>query len=189
MSDFDPVWDGEWVADPGHSTIGFTARHAMVTKVRGVFDDMEVVIRADTENPEKSTVMVRLGVASINTRNPQRDEHLRSPDFFDVEKYPDITFVSTAIEEIDERAFMITGDLTVRDTTQRVVIPVDFIGVEKDPFGQVRAGFTGKRRINRRDFGLEWNLPLDSGGVLVSEKVELQFDISAIKSDAPAAEQ
>ncbi len=183
MSDYDPSWSGDWEADPAHSTIRFTARHAMVAKVSGAFDDIEVKIHADADRPEASSVAVRIGVASVNTRNAQRDEHLRSADFFDAEKYPFITFVSTSMEEVDDMAFMVTGELTIRDITKTVVIPVDVIGVAKDPFGAgIRAGFAGKRRMNRRDFGLEWNVPLDTGGVLVSEKVELDFEISAIKT-------
>ncbi|SDB79977.1 Polyisoprenoid-binding protein YceI [Raineyella antarctica] len=188
MSDYDPSWDGEWVADPGHTTIGFTARHAMVAKVGGAFDDIEVTINANASAPEQSTVVVRIAAASINTRNAQRDEHLRSPDFLDVEQFPYITFTSTSIEEVDDMAFMVTGELTIRDVTKTVVVPVDFTGVAHDPFGQTRAGFEGKRRLNRRDFGLEWNVPLDTGGVLVSEKVELSFEISAIKSNPSPAE-
>lgn len=184
MSDYDPSWDGEWVADPTHSTIGFTARHAMVAKVGGTFDDIEVRIDAKSDNPELSTIFVRINAASINTRNAQRDEHLRSPDFLDVERFPYITFTSTSIEEVDDMAFMVTGDLTIRDITKSVVVPVDFVGVSKDPFGNIRAGFEGRRRMNRRDFGLEWNVPLDTGGVLVSEKIELSFEISAVKSAA-----
>lgn len=190
MSDYDPSWSGEWVADPAHTTIGFTARHAMVARVGGAFDDIDVRIKADAAHPEQSTVVVRIGAASINTRNAQRDEHLRSADFLDVEKYPDITFVSTSVEEIDDMAFMVTGELTIRDVTKTVVIPVDFVGVAQDPFGQTRAGFEGKRRMNRREFGLEWNVPLDTGGVLVSEKVDIEFEISAVKSEnSPAADQ
>lgn len=184
MSEYDPTWDGEWVADPGHSTIGFTARHAMVAKVGGTFDDFEVRIHADAEDPEQSTVTVRIGAASVNTRNAQRDEHLRSADFLDVAAFPDITFTSTSVEEVDDMAFMITGELTIRDVTRTMVVPVDFTGVAKDPFGVVRAGFEGRRRLNRRDYGLEWNLPLDTGGVLVSEKVEIVFEISAVRADA-----
>lgn len=184
MSDYDPTWDGEWVADPGHSTIGFTARHAMVAKVGGTFDDFEVRIDARADRPEDSRIMVRIGAGSVNTRNTQRDEHLRSPDFLDVANHPDITFVSTSVEEIDDMAFMVTGDLTIRDVTRTFVVPVDFTGVARDPFGTVRAGFEGRRRLNRRDFGLEWNMPLDTGGVLVSEKIEISFEISAVRGEA-----
>lgn len=190
MSDFDPTWGGEWVADAGHSTIGFTARHAMVAKVGGAFDDIEVTIHAEVDQPEQSSIVVRIGAASINTRNAQRDEHLRGPDFLDVERFPHITFVSTSIEEVDDMAFMVTGDLTIRDVTKSFVVPVDFVGVAKDPFGNVRAGFEGRRRMNRRDFGLEWNMPLDTGGVLVSEKIEMFFEISAVRpTTSPGQDQ
>ena len=182
MSDYDPSWSGEWTADPAHTTIGFVARHAMVTKVGGAFDDVEVHLQVDAEQPDRSTVRVRIGAASVNTRNRQRDDHLRSADFFDVERHPDITFVSTSIEEIDQGGFVLSGDLTIRGITKQITVPVDFTGVAKDPFGEVRAGFEGRRRVNRRDFGLEWNVPLDAGGVLVSEKIELTYEVSAIKA-------
>lgn len=186
MSDYDPVLKGTWIADPDHSAIGFVARHAMVTKVRGEFTDYSVTIAADPANLEKSSVEVRLKVASLDTRSTQRDAHLRSPDFFDVEKWPEIVFRSTAVEEVDEHALLVTGDLTVRDVTKRVTVPVDFTGVSSDPVAKVRrAGFEGSRRINRRDFGLQWNVPLDTGGVLVSEHVSIEFEVSAVQQQQP----
>lgn len=182
MSELAPTLQGDWEIDPGHSRIGFVARHAMVTTVRGAFNDLEGHIHADPEL-ERSRVRVVLKTASVDTRNAQRDEHLRSEDFFNVEKWPDITFVSTHIDEVEESAFAVAGDLTIRDVTQQVILPLQLVGVETDAFGARRAGFSGSRRINRRDFGLEWNLPLDSGGVLVSEKITLEFEISAIKRE------
>ena len=136
---------------------------------------------ADLETMDKSYAEVTLKAASVDTRNQQRDDHLRSPDFFDVEKWPDIRFVSTQIEEVEENAFMVSGDLTIRDVTKPVTIPLELIGVQTDAFGALRAGFEGSRRINRRDFGLEWNMPLDAGGMLVSERIMLEFEISAVK--------
>lgn len=181
------VLNGEWEFDPAHTRIGFSARHAMVATVRGAFNEIEGRFHADLEDMTKSTVEVTLKVASVDTRNGQRDDHLRSGDFFDVEKWPDITFTSTNVEEVEENAYMISGDLTIRDITRQVVIPLELIGVDTDPTGAVRAGFEGSRRINRRDFGLEWNVPLDSGGLLISERISLEFEISAIKKEQDAA--
>jgi polyisoprenoid-binding protein YceI len=173
--------DGVWDFDPAHTRIGFSAKHAMVTTVRGSFNEVAGEIDATMADPSESSVRVRLGVGSIDTRSQQRDDHLRSPDFFDVEQWPEITFVSTNIDQIEENDFAVSGDLTIRDVTRQVMVPITLVGVEKDAFGNVRAGFEGSRRINRRDFGLEWNMPLDSGGVLVSERITLEFEISAIR--------
>ena len=181
MSVNESALNGEWEFDPAHTRIGFSARHAMVTTVRGSFNDIQGSFHADLEDMTKSHASVILKAASIDTRNQQRDDHLRSPDFFDVERWPELSFHSTQIEEVEENAYMISGDLTIRDVTRSIVIPLALVGVEVDAFGLTRAGFEGSRRINRRDFGLEWNMPLDSGGLLVSERILLEFEISAIK--------
>lgn len=183
MTDLDASMSGVWTFDPGHTRVGFSARHAMVTTVRGTFTDVEGTIQLDTDNIGASSVQVRLAAASITTNNPQRDEHLRSIDFFDVQTYPDITFVSSTIDEIEEDNFMVVGDLTIRDVTKQVAIPIALLGVQRDPMGNLRAGFEATRRLDRRDFGLHWNMPLDTGGLLVSEKVTLEFEISAIKQE------
>ena len=180
------VLNGEWEFDPNHTRIGFSARHAMVATVRGAFNEVHGRFRADLDDMSKSSVEVTLKTASVDTRNEQRDGHLRSADFFDVEKWPDITFRSTNVEEVEDNAYMISGDLTIRDITRQVVIPLALIGVDTDHDGLVRAGFEGSRRIDRRDFGLEWNVPLDSGGLLISERISLEFEISAIKQDTAA---
>ncbi|MGD8201802.1 YceI family protein [Ornithinimicrobium sp. W1679] len=183
MADLDAAMGGVWQFDPGHTRIGFSARHAMVTTVRGTFTDVEGTIHVDPTDVSASRVEVRLGTASVNTNNPQRDEHLRSIDFFDAERYPDIRFVSSTIDEVEEGNFMVVGDLTIKDVTKQVAIPIALLGVQRDPMGNLRAGFEATRRLNRRDFGLHWNMPLDAGGVLVSEKVTLEFEISAIKQE------
>ncbi|WP_432558576.1 YceI family protein [Granulicoccus sp. GXG6511] len=186
MTDYDSSLRGTWEADPAHSSFEFIARHAMVTKVRGKFTDFSVTIEADPENVEASSVEVRIRVASLDTSNDQRDTHLRSEDFFNVAQWPEIVFRSTAIEEIDDDAFTVTGDLTIRDVTKRITVPVDFTGVSGDPVAKVtRAGFEGGRRLDRRDFGLEWNVPLDTGGVLVSEKITIEFEVSAVQKSEP----
>lgn len=183
MSDTEPDLNGQWTIDPGHSRLGFSARHAMVTTVRGSFNEVEGEFHADVDELSNSHVSITLQADSVDTRNAQRDEHLRSADFFDVERFPTITFRSTAIEEIHERAYIVTGDLTIRDVTQQITVPLELAGVMVDAFGETRAGFEGSRRIKRRDFGLEWNMPMDKGAVLVSEKIDLEFEISAIKQE------
>lgn len=183
MPDLDPMLNGTWLFDPGHTRVGFSARHAMVTTVRGTFTDVEGVIVLDVDDIASSSVQVRLGAASITTNNAQRDEHLRSIDFFHVEQYPDITFRSSTIDEIEQDNFMVVGDLTIRDVTKQVAIPIALLGIQRDPMGNLRAGFEATRRLDRRDFGLHWNMPLDAGGLLVSEKVALEFEISAIKQE------
>lgn len=181
MTDDDTDLSGTWTIDPGHSRLGFSARHAMITTVRGSFNELEGEFVADLEDLSRSHASVIVQAASVDTRNAQRDEHLRSPDFFDVERFPTISFESTAIEEIRERAYIVTGNLTIRDVTQQITIPLELAGVMVDSFGETRAGFEGSRRIRRRDFGLEWNMPMDKGGVLVSEKIDLELEISAVK--------
>ncbi|NHA70322.1 YceI family protein [Phycicoccus flavus] len=184
MTDTATTLGGDWDFDPQHTRIGFSARHAMITTVRGSFNEVEGHVHADLEDMDASHVEITLKAASVDTRTPDRDAHLRSPDFFDVETYPDITFVSTRVEEIEDNAYLVTGDLTIKDVTQSLSIPIALSGVERDAFGVVRAGFEGTRKVNRRDYGLEWNMPLDSGGVLVSERITLEFEISAVKREA-----
>lgn len=173
---------GTWTIDPAHSRLGFVARHAMVTKVRGSFNDVEGTAVVDGSNLANSTVTVTIQAASIDTRNEQRDEHIRSNDFLALEEYPTITFVSTSVEETGDGELAITGDLTIKGTTKPVTIPFSFDGAAVDPFGNQRAGFEGLVEINRKDWGVNWNAALEAGGVLVSEKVTLEFEISVIKS-------
>ena len=173
---------GDYTLDPTHTRIGFVARHAMVTKVRGGFNDFEGELHLDGDDPSKSTASVRIKAASIDTRNEQRDGHLRANDFLDIETYPEITFVSTGAEQLGETSFQLTGDLTVKDVTKPISIDFTYEGTATDPFGNVRVGFEGSVTINRKDFNVVWNAPLETGGVLVSEKVTLEFEVSAIKS-------
>src|SRR3954447_14291881 len=173
---------GTYALDVAHSRIGFVARHAMVTKVRGSFNDFEGTTTIDGTNPANSTVSVTLKVDSVDTRNAQRDGHLRTNDFLDAETYPEIRFVSTSIEHEGGNDFQVTGDLTIKDVTKSVTIPLEYQGAAKDPFGNDRVGFEGSVAINRKDWGITWNAALEAGGVLVSEKVTLEFEISAIKT-------
>ena len=172
---------GTYTLDPAHSTIGFVARHAMVTKVRGSFDDFEGTIVVDGSNPSASTAAVTIQAASIDTRNADRDAHLKSNDFFNMDEFPEITFASTAVTS-DGDDYTLTGDLTIKGVTKPVTIDFEFTGAATDPFGNHRIGFEGSVDVNRKDWGIEWNAPLETGGVLVSEKVKLTFDVSAIKS-------
>jgi polyisoprenoid-binding protein YceI len=172
---------GDWVIDPTHSSIGFTARHAMVTKVRGTFEQFEGTAHLDAEDPAASTAAVTIQVASISTRNAQRDDHLRTNDFFDAPSFPEITFRSTGVEVVSDDAFRLTGELTVKGTTKPITVDFEHTGVATDPYNQVRAGFEGKATLLRSDYGVTWNAPLETGGVLVSDKIVLEFDISAVK--------
>ncbi len=175
---------GDYTLDPSHTRIGFSARHAMVTKVRGNFDQFEGTAHVDTANPANSSVTVTIEAASVTTGNEQRDGHLKTPDFFDIANYPQITFVSTDVER-DGAEWAITGDLTINGVTKSVTIPFEETGSAKDPFGNTRVGFEGEVTIDRTDWNLSFNAALETGGVLVSEKVKLEFDISAI-ANVPA---
>jgi polyisoprenoid-binding protein YceI len=173
---------GTYTLDASHSRFGFVARHAMVTKVRGAFNDFDGTATIDGANPANSSVRIALKVASIDTRNAQRDEHLRTNDFLDAATYPEITFVSTSVQHDGGNDFVVTGDLTIRGVTKSITLPLEFQGSATDPFGNARIGFEGSVEINRKDWGVNWNAALEAGGVLVSEKVTLEFEISAIKS-------
>lgn len=173
---------GTYTIDPAHTRIGFVARHAMVTKVRGAFNEFEGTAVLDGDNPANSTATVTISAASIDTRNAQRDEHLRSNDFLAMESYPEITFVSTAVRQSGDADFEVTGDLTIKGVTNTVTIPFTYEGAATDPFGNVRVGFEGAVTINRKDYGVTWNAALETGGVLVSEKIVLEFEVSAVKN-------
>ncbi|MEO7753167.1 MAG: YceI family protein, partial [Terracoccus sp.] len=164
---------GDYVIDPSHSAISFTARHAMVTKVRGNFGVYEGTAHVDASNPAASSVTVTIQTASVTTGNEQRDGHLKTPDFFDIENYPEATFVSTSVER-DGTDWDITGDLTINGVTKSVTIPFEETGSAKDPFGNTRVGFEGATTIDRTEWNLSFNAALETGGVLVSEKVKLE---------------
>jgi polyisoprenoid-binding protein YceI len=173
---------GTYTLDPAHSRIGFVARHAMVTKVRGAFNEFEGTATLDGANPASASAQVTISTASIDTRNAQRDGHLRSNDFLAMDEYPQITFVSTGARQVDDSTFELTGDLTIKGVTNPITIPFSFEGAAKDPFGNLRVGFEGAVTINRKDYGITWNAALETGGVLVSDKVTLEFEISAVKN-------
>ena len=172
---------GDYTIDASHSRLGFVARHAMVTKVRGQFGTFEGTAHIDTANPADSKVDLTIDVSSVDTRSADRDGHLKSGDFFDVEQFPHMTFSSTTVER-DGAEWTVTGDLTIKDVTRPVAIAFEETGSARDPFGNLRIGFEGETTINRKDFGLTWNAALETGGVLVSDKIKLEFDVSAIRN-------
>ena len=170
---------GDYTLDTSHSRLGFSARHAMVTKVRGQFTDFEGTAHVDTANPAASSVKVVINADSVSTGSAQRDAHLRNEDFFEVDKHPQITFVSTNVER-DGHEWDITGDLTIAGVTKPVTIEFEETGSAKDAFGTTRVGFEGDTTIDRTEWGLTFNAPLETGGVMVSDRIKLEFDISAI---------
>ena len=176
---------GDYTLDVTHTRIGFSARHAMVTTVRGQFTEFEGSAHLDTANPSASSAKVNIRAASISTGQADRDGHLVSADFFDAETFPELTFVTTDVRRSDATTWTVTGDLTIKGVTNPVSIDFESTGSAKDPFGNLRVGFEGSTSINRKDWGLTWNAALETGGVLVSEKIKLEFDVSAIA--VPAA--
>jgi polyisoprenoid-binding protein YceI len=173
---------GTYAIDASHSRIGFVARHAMVTKVRGSFNEFEGSGYFDADHPEQSHLELVIQAASIDTRNADRDGHLRSNDFFAMDEFPQITFRSTSVEQTGDAAYRVTGELTLKGVTKPVTVDFDYTGAAVDPFGNQRLGLEGTTTINRKDWGVSWNAPLEAGGVLVSEKVTLEFEVSAVRA-------
>ena len=172
---------GTWSLDPSHTRIGFSAKHAMVTTVRGQFANFTGDLTLDGTNPAASTAELTIQSASLNTGNADRDAHVRSQDFLDVEQFPTLTFRSTGVDFDGDAEFVMRGDLTIRGETRPVAIKAELEGLAQDPFGNDRIGFTGQTVISRKDFGLTWNVALEAGGVLVSDKVKITLDVSAVK--------
>ena len=185
-SPFDPATTviediaGDYTLDVAHTRLGFSARHAMVTTVRGAFKEFEGTAHVDTANPANSKVELTIKADSIDTGVADRDAHLRSADFFEIESHPEITFTSTNVER-DGDDWTITGDLTIMRTTKPITIEFESTGSARDPFGNLRIGFEGSTTLSRKDWGLTWNAALETGGFLVSDKIKLEFDISAIQ--------
>ena len=171
---------GTWALDPAHTRIGFSAKHAMVATVRGAFGVFDGTLVLDGENPANSTAQVSIDSASVDTGNADRDAHVRSGDFLDVETFPKLSFVSREVR-IDGDDFELVGDLTVKDVTRSVTIAVETEGIVADPWGNTRAGFSGETTISRKDFGLTWNVALEAGGILVGDKIKITLDVSAVK--------
>lgn len=170
----------QWTFDAAHSSVGFTVRHMMVTNVRGSLGTVSGSLNFDPENLAASSVEASIDVAGINTGVEDRDNHLRSADFFEVETYPNITFKSTNVELSGDDSAKITGDLTIRDVTKSVILDVEFIGQTTSPYGDTRAGFEATTKIDREAFGLTWNQALEAGGVLVGKDIKISLDIQAV---------
>ena len=172
---------GTWVNDPAHGSAEFSAKHMMISTVRGRFDDFTAAIQL-AEDPSRSSVEATFRTASISTNQPDRDNHLRSADFLDVQKYPEMTFTSTNVEMTSDITARVTGDLTIRDTTKPVTLDVAFVDyLAKDMMGGTRVSFTATTAISRKEWGLTWNVALESGGVLVGDKVNIALEIEAIR--------
>ncbi len=171
-----------WGIDPMHSEINFKVRHMMVSTVTGGFDEYEVRVESENEDFENASIEFTAQIASINTRNPQRDAHLKSDDFFNAEQYPQMRFVSTNFAKKENGHYRLAGDLTIRDVTQPVVLDVQYFGTAVDPYGNTKAGFEINGTINRKAFGLKWNAVTEAGNVVVSEEVKLSLNVQLIKS-------
>jgi len=171
---------GTWVLDPSHTYIGFAAKHAMVTTVHGSFKEFEGTLELDGDNPEQSSASLVIQAASFDSGNAQRDGHVKGADFLDVESYPTLAFASTSVRRNSD-GFVLVGDLTIRGNSRPVEIAVELEGVANDPFGNERVGLSGTTTISRKDFGLTWNVALESGGILVSDKVKISLDVSAVR--------
>jgi len=169
-----------WDIDPTHSQATFSVRHMMITTVRGQFKVISGHLHIDEEHPENSWVDAQIDAASIDTRDEKRDAHLRSADFFDAEKYPTLSFKSTKVERVGGDEYKVTGDLTMHGVTKQVVFDAEYAGQSKDLYGFQRAGLSAKAKINRKDWGLNWNVGLETGGVLVSDEVKIEIDLAAV---------
>lgn len=172
---------GDYQPDPAHSRLGFAARHAMVTTVHGWFDSFQGRVHLDGHDPRNCSVALVIDAASIQTNNPDRDAHLRSADFFDVERYPTITFESSDVMPLDDRRYRVTGNLTIRAVTRAVDLELTHQGNSIDPYGQLRVGFEGSGGLKRSDWGLTWNVALEVGGVVLSDRITLELDLSLVK--------
>lgn len=180
MPNLDDLTPGIWNIDPSHTAVTFVARHLVITKVRGKFGEVTGALTI-AEDKLSSTVEATIGMASVTTGDDSRDEHLKSADFFDVETYPTMTFVSTGIRG-DGAEYVLTGDLTIKGVSKSVELDLEFEGVSPDPWGGTRVGFSATGEINRRDFGLNFDVKLDTGGALVSEKIKIEIEAQAVKA-------
>ena len=176
-----------WQIDPAHSLVEFSVRHMMISTVKGRFTAVGGTILDVADDPGRSSVRAEIDAASITTGDPKRDEHLRSADFFDVERYPTITFSSTRVEPRGEDRFRLIGELTLHGQTRQVELDAALNGRGTNPWGQEVAGFTAEAKLNRKDFGLTWNMALEAGGFLVGDKLEISIEIEAVKAAATAA--
>lgn len=171
----------KWVLDPTHSEIGFKIKHLMITNVSGNFNKFEVKAETNGDDFTSARVNADIEVESINTNNSQRDEHLRTADFFEAEKYPVITFRSTSIQKLDEETFNLIGDLTIKETTKQVKLTLEYGGITTDPYGNLKAGFSLTGKINRHEFGVTYNAVLETGGVALGEDIKINGEIQLVK--------
>lgn len=171
----------KWVVDPTHSEIGFKIKHLMITNVSGKFEAFEAEVQTEGEDFATAQIEARIKTSSINTNNLQRDEHLRNSDFFEVEKHPEILFTSTRVEKIDNDNFVLHGNLTLKGTTRPVKLDIEYSGITSDPWGNQRAGFIITGKINRNEFGLNFNAALETGGLVLGEEVKINSEVQLIK--------
>ena len=177
----------KWNIDPAHSGLNFSVRHMVVSKVRGRFAKFSGALSVDEEDVTRSVVEATIDAGSIDTGTPERDAHLRSPDFFDVEKFPELRFRSTRIEKLGDDRYRVIGELTIRDVAREVSLDVESGGRAKDPWGNERVGFVAKAALDRKDFGLGWNQVLEAGGVLVGDRVDIELDVQGVRAAATQA--
>jgi polyisoprenoid-binding protein YceI len=172
----------KWALDPAHSSVDFSVRHMMIAKVKGSFNSFNATIEADPSDLTTANIEFTIDLASVDTRNEDRDNHLRSADFFDVENNPTMTFTATSIVKTDEGEYDVTGDLTLRGVTRPETFVVTFEGTGKDPWGNEKVGFNAEGKIKRSEFGLTWNAALETGGVLVGDEIKVSLEIQAAKA-------
>jgi polyisoprenoid-binding protein YceI len=170
-----------WTIDPTHSVVEFAVKHLMVSTFKGHFRSLEGTVHLDEDNPANSSVTASVDVASIDTQTPDRDAHLRSDDFFNAERYPKMTFRSTRVEQADGTNWKVTGELTIRDVTKEVVLDTEFEGRIVDPWGNERIGFTAQAELSRKEFGVRWNAAIETGGVVVGDKVRISLNIEIVR--------
>jgi len=171
----------KWTLDPAHSELGFKIKHLMISTVTGAFTDFTVQAETSSEDFSDATISAEISVASINTKNSMRDDHLRTADFFEADVHPKILFTSTKMRKMDDGSFSLTGDLTIRNISKPITLAVEYNGIAKDPWGNIKAGFAFAGKINRKDFGINYNAALETGGVLLGEEVKIYGEIQLIK--------
>jgi len=172
-----------WVIDAAHSNVGFSIKHLMIATVRGSFTEVNGTVKVDENDPTTAEIDITIPTASVNTRDEKRDGHLRSPDFFDAEQFPNMTFRSKRVERASGDSFRVIGDLTIRGTTHEVALDVELLGRAKDPWGNEKAGFEATTKIKRSDYGLTWNAALETGGVLVGDDVKISIEAELQKQN------
>jgi polyisoprenoid-binding protein YceI len=177
-----------WIIDSAHAQVRFAVRHMMITNVHGRFETFSGTVELDEKNPELSSVDVKIDASSINTNEPKRDAHLRSADFLNAEQYPYLTFSSTSVKQLDKNNAKVNGELAIRGVSRPVVLDVEYLGSAKSPWGTTSAGFNARTKINRKDWGLEWNVALETGGWLVGDEISIDIEMEVIKQEAAEAE-